>query len=871
MLSQKKILVVEDNKINRMMLCNILSPTYTVLEAENGQEALDVLKTYGERISLILLDIIMPIMDGYTFLSHVKATPDYTSIPVIVTTQNDAETDEVAALSYGAMDFVTKPYRPKVILHRAANIINLRETAAMVNMIRYDRLTGLYGKEFFYQQVKEALLNNPDRAYDILCSDIENFKLINDVFGVPAGDVILRGIADMYTKKIGAQGICGRFNADQFVCLIERPEEYTDQFFWDANAQIHTIPNAKNIVMKWGVYSITDRTLSVEQICDRALLAARSIKGQYGKHFATYDDTLRNRLLREQAITDSMESALAEEQFEVYLQPKYSVKDDALSGAEALVRWNHPEWGIQSPFTFIPLFEKNGFITKLDQFVWDKTCSILHDWDEAGYPPIDISVNVSRADIYHADLVDILTKTVKKYDLSPTRLHLEVTESAYTENPSQIINTVSCLRKQGFIIEMDDFGSGYSSLNMLTDLPIDVLKLDMKFIQNETAKPNKQGILRFIINLARWMSLSVVAEGVETKEQLDHLREVGCDYVQGYYFAKPMPYRDFEPLLKEQHVVSEQDMQDSAENEASAPQQTLLIIDEDAAYRNEVKNTFENSYKVVEADDRELALNYITSYKDELAVIILSLTLPHEDGFSVLKTVQGEKSIWDIPIIATAPSDAQVERKAFDMGVDDFASKPHLQQSLHKRVLRTRGIAVMRERERILQNEVYRDYLTGLLNQRGLDIAVLSLRKQDAPLAVYLFHSDYAKYTNEDFNHEEYNQFIIQFVSFLRSHIRDSDILARIGDDEFIVIMKQMQSERNAIKKGDAICQTIRTSRFAKKTAATYSVGITMWDTQDPIEQVIKQASQALHCAQAKDTHKCCLWRGDTDKTSNEC
>lgn len=551
MFSRRKILVVEDNALNRGLLCQILASDYDVLEAENGQEALHILEQYQEGISLILLDIVMPVMDGYTFLSIMKAEPAYSSIPVIVTTQNDAESDEVAALSHGASDFVAKPYRPQIILHRVASIINLRETAAMINLIQYDRLTGVYSKEFFYQQVSEILLRNPDKQYDIICSDIENFKLINDVFGIPTGDRLLQGIAHLYEEKAEGKGICGRMNSDQFACFLERNWKYTDEMFIEASEQVNKILEVRNIVMKWGIYLIEDRTISVEQMCDRALLAARSIKGQYGKYFATYDDTLRNHLLKEQAITDSMESALEQEQFQIYLQPKYRIKDEVLIGAEALVRWIHPEWGFQSPAEFIPLFERNGFITKLDQFVWDKACAVLREWEDERLAPISVSVNVSRADIYNADLADILIRTVQKYNIPTSRLHLEITESAYTENPTQIIDTVGHLRDLGFIIEMDDFGSGYSSLNMLNEMPIDILKLDMKFIQSETAKPNTKGILQFIIGLARWMELDVVAEGVETKGQLERLREIGCDFVQGYYFAKPMPCEDFKVLLKE--------------------------------------------------------------------------------------------------------------------------------------------------------------------------------------------------------------------------------------------------------------------------------------------------------------------------------
>lgn len=559
MISQKTILIVEDNFINREMLKEILLPEYTVLEAQNGQEALDIMKERKDEIALILLDIIMPVMDGYTFLSIVKKDSALSSIPVIVTTQNDGESEEVAALSYGATDFVAKPYKPQIILHRVAGIIKLRETAAMINMFQYDRLTGLYSKAFFYQRVKEILLQNPNQKYDIICSDIDNFKLVNDIFGIPAGDALLCAVAGLYTSLVGERGICGRLNADQFACLLERRWEYKDEMFEDAVQRLNGVTGSGNIGMKWGIYAIEDRSISVEQMCDRAILAVRGIKGQYGKYYAEYDDELRGRLLREQAITDSMETALKNEQFEVYLQPKYRIEDNALSGAEALVRWNHPEWGLQSPGEFIPLFEKNGFITKLDQYVWDRTCAALEDWNQKGYPPICVSVNVSRADIYNADLVNILMKTVCKHGLEPSRLHLEITESAYTENPNQIINTVKHLRESGFVIEMDDFGSGYSSLNMFNQMSLDILKLDMKFIRSETAKPVNQGILRFIMELARWMKLKVVAEGVETEEQLERLRQIGCDYAQGYYFAKPMPCGEFEELLKKAELFVAQE------------------------------------------------------------------------------------------------------------------------------------------------------------------------------------------------------------------------------------------------------------------------------------------------------------------------
>lgn len=696
--NRKKILVVEDNMINRGILNGILEGDYDVLEAENGQVALDVLKKHGEDISLILLDIVMPVMDGYTFLSVVKEQNSaFSSIPIIVTTQSDGEADEVAALSHGATDFVAKPYKPQIILHRVASIIKLRETAAMINLFQYDRLTGLYSKEFFYQKSKEILRQNPDKEYDIICSDIENFKLINDAYGIPAGDRLLCGVAELYAGLVGERGICGRFHADQFVCLVERRQEYTDEMFIAANAQVNTLSSARNIIMKWGIYAINDNTATIEQMCDRALLAAQNIKGQYGKYFAAYDDEVRSKLLKEQAITDEMESALQQGQFQIYLQAKYRIRDEKLCGAEALVRWIHPERGFQSPGEFITLFEKNGFITQLDQFVWESACAVLHEWDQRGLPPISISVNVSRADIYHADLTDILKRIITKYDLHPSRLHLEITESAYTENPKQFIETVQRLREIGFVIEMDDFGSGYSSLNMLNEMPIDILKLDMKFIQSQTAKSVNHGILNFIMDLAGWMNLSVVAEGVETKEQLSRLREISCDYAQGYYFSKPIPCKDFEELLIKEYQNSEQTEMDGRLLRQRLPEKILLVADEDARYRDEIKKTFAGKYRVLETEDGESTLNCIKEQKYKIDVLILSMTLSEPDGFSILQTLQRERKGGRIPVVATAASDLLVEEKALEMGAEDFAAKPHSQKSLLRRVTRAAAMIKLRE------------------------------------------------------------------------------------------------------------------------------------------------------------------------------
>ena len=852
MMQKKVILVVEDNELNRMMLCEILSGTYQVLEACNGQEALDILAQHREDITLILLDVMMPVMDGYTFLDRIKEDEELSLIPVIVMTQGDSENDEVTALAHGATDFVPKPYRPQVILHRMASIINLRETAAMVNQFQYDRLTGLYSKEFFYRKVREQLDAHPDREYAIVCTNIENFKLYNDTYGREAGDRILVKCAAILRKWVGSDVICGRYSADRFLYLQEqeRGQDWEKQKNSFNEILLERSYWMENLSVKCGIYEIIDRSVSVEQMCDRALLAVESVRGQYNLSIGVYDDAFRHRLLREKAITDVMEKALQEGQFIVYLQPKYSLNEDRMAGAEALVRWIHPEWGFMSPGEFIPLFERNGFIPYLDQYIWEQVCILLKNWKDQGYPLLPVSVNVSRADIYQIRLTEILKEITQKYEIDPAYLHLEITESAYAENPGLIINTVSKLRDLGFIIEMDDFGSGYSSLNMLSQMKMDILKLDMKFIQSEMTKPVEESILNYVIGMSHGLGLRVVAEGVETREQMNRLREVGCDYVQGYYFAKPMPVSEYENLLQDQSLRNVAPNRKLQRNQKRI--RSLLVVDEDETYRKTVRNTFEGQYHVLDAPDPGRALDCIVDSGCNVSAVILSMTLPQKGASALLKSLRQNPVFWRIPVLATIPGPGSTKEITAAMETDDFLCKCHPQQDLLRRVERLMGIAESYEREILLQDEASRDYMTGLLNRRGLQAALDSLGKEDLPLAVYLFDLDELKKINDTCGHDAGDRLIQSFADLLRRHTRAKDIVCRYGGDEFIVVLKQMNDREDAVKKALDICQAFQSS---------CSVGIALYGEEERnISRLIQCADHALYRAKRENKGGCCLW-----------
>lgn len=855
---KKQILVVEDNQLNREMLAEILSERYIVLQAENGKEALEILKHNRDSIDLILLDVVMPVMDGYAFLDKIKEDEELSCIPVIVTTQGDSEEDEVSALEHGATDFVPKPYRPRVILNRMESLIKLRETSAIVNQFKYDRLTGLYNKEFFYQKVREQLLAEPDREYCIICSNIENFKLYNDTFGVLAGDELLKEIAGFFKELVGDESFCGRFSADRFMCLAK-----TDKNRFDfAKHRLSGLSGSKTAIVRWGIYDITDLSITVEQMCDRALLAADSIKGRYNKYFAVYDDELRNKLLREKAITDTMEYALADGQFIVYLQPKYSLKDNCMVGAEALVRWIHPKWGFMSPGEFIPLFEQNGFISNLDKYIWESVCKQLHTWQEQGHVLPVISVNVSRADVYLSDLVGTLLEMTRKYEIDPKYLHLEITESAYAKNPMQIINTVESLRRLGFVIEIDDFGSGYSSLNMLGHMNVDILKLDMKFIQNEVAKPEERSILNDVINMAHRIHLSVVAEGIETREQMNHLQSMGCDYAQGYFFAKPMPVDEFEKLWMGQSSKKENAM--LSEQHRDDPMRVLLVADEDDAYREKVKAAFKEQYRIFETSNADSAAKYIKSCgKGETAAVILSMTLPENGAAAFLKMFRSDPEFWNVPVLATIPKGENLCDLQTAFEADDFICKQHPMFDVRRRIQRLLDIASLKEKENDLSNAAYNDYLTDLLNRRGFQVAADSLRAEDFPLALCLFDLDDLKEVNDTRGHKIGDRMLCTFADLLIRQTRTSDIRCRYGGDEFLLVLKHINNAETAMKKGNAICREFQKLLEEENLSVSCSGGIVMCDAYEKLsDKTIERADRALYNVKRDNKGGCCLLEG---------
>ncbi|MDU5255378.1 MAG: EAL domain-containing protein [Eggerthella lenta] len=412
---------------------------------------------------------------------------------------------------------------------------------------RIDAATGLLGKEAFFDEAAAYLRHSGARDVSIVCFDVDHFKLFNDLHGLDCGDELLRYLGRALALRFSPDGAqpLARLAADTFaLCATGIRPERVERILVDISSEC---PNGIDAIVRAGVYRIEDPASPVSIMCDRAVIALRTVKGSYFDRVALYDPGMREALVLEREVVAGIESALREDRIELFLQPKCNIRTGKIVGAEALARWRHPERGIVAPGEFIPLIERNGLVRSLDLRVWEKTAAWIRGLIDEGVQPVPVSVNVSRADIYLVDVAAELHALVERYGIDPSLIEVEITESAYSERPDRIVAAFDELAERGFTVLMDDFGSGYSSLNMLKDINVDVLKIDMRFLDRDDRR--SKDIMESVIRMARWLDLPVIAEGVETREQVNFLLDVGCSYAQGYYYARPMEAAAFEALL----------------------------------------------------------------------------------------------------------------------------------------------------------------------------------------------------------------------------------------------------------------------------------------------------------------------------------
>lgn len=469
---KRKVLIVEDNEINREILKATLEDDYDVIEAVNGEEGLQLLSQYYKEISIILLDVVMPVCDGFEFLTRQKSDSLLASVPVIVTTGNNSQEDELKCLGLGAADF----------------------------------------------------------------------KLINGTYGTKKGNEVLVYLSNAFRYYV-KNGLLTRYEGDQLLGLFHSNEKLDiDRINKNINKIAEEAP-IPNIRIKVGVYENVDTTLSMPIICDRALMAEKSISKDFKTNVAFYTDELNQKQLAQRQMENDFKSAIANKEFKVYYQPKYDVQTEHIVGAEALVRWQKTDGTLISPGAFIPLFESDGLVVHLDEYVFENVCQFQKERMENKLPMVPISVNLSRASIHFNDVVEHYVDIVKRKQIPFDCVPIELTESAtlYSEKILEITNQ---LVKSGFKLHMGDFGSGYSSLTSLNELNFSTVKLDKSLIDYIDQVRGKK-IVQQAIDLGHGLDMKVVAEGVESKEQKDCLKEMNCDMIQGFYYSKPLKQEDF--------------------------------------------------------------------------------------------------------------------------------------------------------------------------------------------------------------------------------------------------------------------------------------------------------------------------------------
>ncbi len=574
-MEKSTILVISDNESERQTLNRILSNEYKLLQTGSGRDALRMMCQYDRQIAVIYLDLDLKAeaspdfellsygkeidhielsddINGYELLKHWHEDLAINHIPLIAAAHNQDFQAESDSLKAGVWDFIHMPYDADLIHYRIKNVIGRSETQTARHMRylhEFDEMTGIYNQRMFLLKTSEMLRKYPEKQFVFVHMDINNFHLVNEFYGVHEGDSLLKYIAGLLV--VMSENIkhfkYGRYAADVFCfCMPYKDRGNVIQLIERLREDINRYHFEHVLVPVFGIYIADHSVNNTHTISDYARLASKHCKDNYIQNYAFYEHDMNEKIICEQKIINRMKTALSKEQFVLYIQPKYDLHSNRINGGEVLVRWAVPEEGLLKPGEFVPLFERNGFITELDYYIWEHTCQVIRRWLDEGKKPFPVSVNISRISLYNPQLADVIMELVNKYNIPTRLLHLELTESACTDNAEEIKDTMQKLRKCGFCILMDDFGSGYSSLSVLKEIPVDILKIDMHFISGNDMSSRGKNILASVVRMAKWLNMSVIVEGVEKESQVAFLRSIGCEFVQGYYIAKPMPVDEYE-------------------------------------------------------------------------------------------------------------------------------------------------------------------------------------------------------------------------------------------------------------------------------------------------------------------------------------
>lgn len=866
---KQRILIIDDEQINRAVLIKILSDKYDIIEAEDGVIGWELLLKNRDNIAAILLDVIMPNMDGYQFLDKIKET-QILDIPVIVTTGVSDVESEQKILEAGAWDFISKPYNAKVMRSRLQNAIGRSREVALKKlqyMVDFDELTGLYSRSKMFAETRRLLDDNPDKRFIMIHMDVDHFALFNASFGEKEGNKLLKYLAECVQQIAERYPCCtyGRVNADRFCACVayDGNRETLVREFEENHKKVESYRKDYQFKLSVGVCEIKDPSLSVEDLYFHAAVAARECKNQAGFHLSFYDEKTVQKMEKEVEITGEMQTALDEEQFVIYFQPKFTLSDEHICGSEALVRWIHPVRGLVMPGDFIPVCEKNGFISKLDYYVWEKTCQHIHEWIENGKIVFPVSVNISRISLCNPQLPTLLTELVEKYRIPNYLFQLEITESAYMTDPERMENTIEALHEAGFVILMDDFGSGYSSLNTLKRIKVDVLKVDMKFLPVMDETERGEIILASVIKMAKWLGMSVVVEGVETRRQRDFLEGAGCDSVQGYYYSRPIPQKEYEEKYLNE-TVTEQKKDYENTDTAAVPKHnvTVLVIEDSEIDRVILNENLQDLYHVHMCDNAEEGLAFLSKNSANVRLILVDNYMPGMSGLEFLQHCRQDSILKSIPkIMITAEDTVENQVKAFHEGAYDYITKPLVKEIVLARVQHimdaSRQTSIYDSVETDYKMQAERDAMTGLLSRSSfIDISTKVIEAfPDDTEALFVIDIDNCKELNESYGRKVGDEIIEIIAEILKNSFRKTDVMGRFSGDEFIVLMIKLPGWELAERKAAELLSLIsRTCMKVRGIEVNVSIGISFLEKGANVDILLARADQALY--EAKRTGK---------------
>ena len=547
---KRLILLADDSQAGNQELAGMFQDTYTIVNASDEKELLDLMYEHKKNVMLVILAMNHPKIDCFYILEQAKKNYDISKIPIITILADDDSEKEVKAISLGAVDIIVKPYNIQLVEQRIRNLLSMVENSNYRAIAERDSLTHIYNKETFYEKATELIKRKNKTEYGIFCLDIDKFKLINELYGKEEGNKLLISIANRILPMIPKDSIVCRLQADQYAICAPVMNGMRLPVVDVLNKELEEYPLNLKIVIRCGMYPVGMEDISVAMMCDRALMAIETIKNSPTEHFSQYDEEIKKKVLFEEELVRGMQTALLEGQFQIYYQPKIHILTKEMIAAEALAYWNHPTFGPISPREYAPVFERNGFMASLDAYVWEQVCNDISGWLAEEIKPCPISVQVSKSDLYNYNLYEILYQLTMLFDIPVSLLQLEITELAYTDDPKQITDVVGGLKDLGFTILIDDFGSGYSSLNSLKDVSVDVLVIDLRCLCKSGNRDKTYDILESLVHMAKKMNLQVIAGGVDSEKQEHCLKEIGCLYAQGSYYQVPLEKEKFEERIR---------------------------------------------------------------------------------------------------------------------------------------------------------------------------------------------------------------------------------------------------------------------------------------------------------------------------------